>query len=85
MDLVLRDNSPTTLYRLLENGRWVRLQFASDEAIPSNADVITNVRLAPRANDGLLADFDAVLVRPDGYLAHVFCTSGARGAEKAAA
>ena len=85
MDLILRDGSRTTLYRLLENGRWVRLQLASDEAITSHGDAITSVSPAPGANDGLFADFDSVLVRPDGYLAHVFPTSDARGAERAAA
>ena len=82
-ELVLQDGSRTTLYRLLENGRWVRLQLASDEAVIS--DVMTVVALAPGANEGLFVNFTSVLVRPDGYLAHVRPAADARGAERAAA
>lgn len=71
MDLVLKDGSRTTLYRLLEDGRWVRLQFTPDQEISSDMGNIHHVSLAPGANHGPLADFAAVLVRPDGYLAHV--------------
>jgi hypothetical protein len=78
---VLRDGSRTTLYRLLENGRWVRLQLASDTAVASDAAAV--VALASGANEGL-AGFASVLVRPDGYLAHVRPTADARG-ERAAA
>jgi len=84
MELVLQDGSRTTLYRLLEGGRWVRLQFASDAAINSDA-AMTIVALAPGANDGLFANFASVLVRPDGYLAHVRPADDAHAAEKAAA
>jgi hypothetical protein len=85
MKLVLIDGSRTTLYRLLEDARWVRLQFGSDEAGTPHAFAITDVNLAPHANDGLLANFASVLVRPDGYLADVRPAADARGAEKAAA
>jgi 2-polyprenyl-6-methoxyphenol hydroxylase-like FAD-dependent oxidoreductase len=90
MDLSLKDGSRTTLYRFLEDGRWVRLQLTSDEKETSNAGAITSVKLtsvnlAPGANVGLFANFDSVLVRPDGYLAHVYPACVARGAEKAAA
>ena len=71
VDLVLKDGSRTALYRFLEDGRWVRLQGATDKETLSNADWITSVNLAPEGNDGLLANFASVLVRPDGYLAHV--------------
>ena len=71
VDLVLEDGSRTALYRFLEDGRWVRLQGATDKATLSNAEWITSVNLAPEGNDGLLANFASVLVRPDGYLAHV--------------
>src|SRR5258708_25370575 len=37
MELVLRDRSRTTLYRLLESGRWIRLQLTSDAAVISDA------------------------------------------------
>ena len=71
MDLVLKDGSRTALYRLLEDGRWVRLQLAPDEGAPSDMDAMTTIHLALGANDGLLANFASVLVRPDGHLAHV--------------
>jgi hypothetical protein len=51
-ELVLQDGSRTTLYRLLENGRWVRLQLASDEAVIS--DAMTVVTLASGADAGIL-------------------------------
>jgi hypothetical protein len=41
--------------------------------------------LALGANDGLLAKFVSVLVRPDDYLAHVRPAADPRGAEQAAA
>ena len=81
-DVVLADGSRTSLYRFFEDGRWVRLQLA-DTGISSDAEWITSVNLAPGANDGLLANFASVLVRPDGYLAHVQPAAGARNAEKA--
>jgi hypothetical protein len=65
-ELVRQDGSRTTLYRLLEDGRWVRLQLASDETIASNAGAMIIVALAPGANDGLFANLASVLVRPDG-------------------
>lgn len=71
LDLVLEDGSRTTLYRFLEGGRWIRLQRAPDKETLSNAEWITSVNLAPEGNDGLLANFASVLVRPDGHLAHV--------------
>jgi 2-polyprenyl-6-methoxyphenol hydroxylase-like FAD-dependent oxidoreductase len=71
MDLVLDDGSRRALYRFLEDGRWVRLQRAPDRETVSKAEWITNVNLAPEGNDELLANFASVLVRPDGYLAHV--------------
>lgn len=71
MDLVLDDGSRRALYRFLEDGRWVRLQRAPDRETVSKAEWITNVNLAPEGNDDLLANFASVLVRPDGYLAHV--------------
>jgi 2-polyprenyl-6-methoxyphenol hydroxylase-like FAD-dependent oxidoreductase len=71
VDLVLEDGSRTALYRFLEDGRWVRLQGARDKESLPNAEWIRSVNLAPEGNDGLLANFASVLVRPDGYLAHV--------------
>jgi 2-polyprenyl-6-methoxyphenol hydroxylase-like FAD-dependent oxidoreductase len=71
MDLVLEDGSQTALYRFLEAGRWVRLQRAPDKGTLSHPMSITSVNLAPGGNDGLLANLASVLVRPDGYLAHV--------------
>jgi 2-polyprenyl-6-methoxyphenol hydroxylase-like FAD-dependent oxidoreductase len=80
MALVLKDGSRTTLYRLLEDGRWVRLQFAPDKKTSSDLEAIRSINLAPDANDGLLANFASVLVRPDGYLAHVRPADTARRA-----
>jgi len=34
-------------------------------------DAINIISLAPGANDGLLGKFASMLVRPDGYVAHV--------------
>jgi hypothetical protein len=65
MGLVLKDSSRTTLYRLLEDGRWVRLQFTPDQEVSSDAGTINPVSLAPGANDGLLANFGA---RAAGWL-----------------
>ena len=84
-DLVLEDGSRTALYRFLEDGRWVRLQRVPDRETLSNAKWITSVNLAPEGNDGLLANFASVLVRPDGYLAHVRPAHDASAAEKVAA
>jgi len=83
MDLLLENGSRTALYRFLEDGRWVRLQRAPDKDTLSNAEWITSVNLAPEGNDRLLANFASVLVRPDGYLAHVRPAEGGRNAEKA--
>ena len=80
--LVLEDGSRTALYRFLEDGRWVRLQRAPHKETSLSAEWITSVNLAPGANDGLLANFASVLVRPDGYLAHVRPAEDARNAEK---
>jgi 2-polyprenyl-6-methoxyphenol hydroxylase-like FAD-dependent oxidoreductase len=83
-DLTLADGSRKALYRLLEDGRWVSLQVAPDKEITSNAEWIKSVKLAPGPNDGLLADIASVLVRPDGYLAHVRPTEGEKAGEVAA-
>lgn len=69
-DLILRNGLDATLYRLLEGGRWVQLQYARDGAAASVAGEVTVVDLAP-VPDGPFAGFDALLVRPDGYLSHV--------------
>jgi hypothetical protein len=69
------EESRTTFYRLLESGRWLRLRLTSSEAITSNAGAMTTVSLDPNANNGLFANCASVLVRPDGYLAHV-CPEG---------
>jgi hypothetical protein len=45
MDLVLADGSRTTLYRFLEDGRWVRLQLAPDEKASLDAEWIKSVNL----------------------------------------
>jgi 2-polyprenyl-6-methoxyphenol hydroxylase-like FAD-dependent oxidoreductase len=84
MDLVLEDGSRTALYRFLEDGRWVRLQRVPDRETLSNAKWITSVNLAPEGNDGLLPNFASVLVRPDGYLAHVRPAHDASAADKVA-
>ena len=85
IDLVLKDGSGTTLYRLLEDGFWVRLQLTPDAETLSDTSVITAVNVAYSGNDGLLANFASVLVRPDGYLAHVRPANDAPAAEKTAA
>ena len=43
------------------------------------------VALASGADAGMFASFASVLVRPDGYLAHLRPAADARGTEKAAA
>ena len=83
MDLVLADGSRAALYRFLEDGRWVRLQLVPDNETSSDARWITNINLAPGANDRLLANFASVLVRPDGYLAHVQPAKGAPNGDRA--
>lgn len=75
-ELVLEDGSIRNLYGFLEDGRWARLQFASDSSPPSDAGTTTTINVAPGANGGLLADFASVLVRPDGHLAHVRLADG---------
>ena len=41
MDLTLENGSQTTLYRLLEDGRWIRLQLAPDpESFPDASGII---------------------------------------------
>jgi 2-polyprenyl-6-methoxyphenol hydroxylase-like FAD-dependent oxidoreductase len=70
-DLVLRDGSRTTLYAYLEEGCWVLLQIAAERNPTSIKSAINIVDLAPRANDGVLGKHASMLVRPDGYLAHV--------------
>jgi len=71
IDLTLEDGSQTSLYRLFENGHWVWLQRARDKETLSNVKWIRSVTLAREANNGALTNFASVLVRPDGYLAHV--------------
>jgi hypothetical protein len=83
MELVLQNGSRTTLYRLLENGHWVRLQLTPDAGAIS--DAMNVVALARGADAGMFASFASVLVRPDGYLAHVRPAADARRAERAAA
>ena len=78
MDLLLANGSRTTLYRFLEDGRWVLLQIGADAGASLDAKGTTNVHLAPRPHDELLADLTSVLVRPDGYLAHVRPAQDAR-------
>jgi 2-polyprenyl-6-methoxyphenol hydroxylase-like FAD-dependent oxidoreductase len=79
-DVVLADGSRTALYRFLEDGRWVLLQLAPDKGTSSGGWMRT-VTLGTGANNGLLANFASVLVRPDGYLAHVRPADGARDAD----
>jgi 2-polyprenyl-6-methoxyphenol hydroxylase-like FAD-dependent oxidoreductase len=71
MELKLEDGSQTTLYRLLEDGRWLRLQRAPNHEDLPDEKAIHAVSLAIGGGDGLLGEFGSVLVRPDGYLAHV--------------
>jgi hypothetical protein len=85
MDFALKDGSVTTLYRLLARGSWVRLQLSPDVETSFDTSTIRVANLAPSAKDGRLANFASVLVRPDGYLAHVRPASHASPAEKAAA
>lgn len=70
-DLVLTDGSRATLYSYLEGGRWVLLQIAAECNPTSIRSAINIVNLAPHANDGLFGKHVSMLVRPDGYLAHV--------------
>jgi hypothetical protein len=71
VEVVLEDGSRTSLYRLFDNGRWVRLQTTSDEKTSSDASTIVSANLAPGENNALFADLASVLVRPDGYIAHI--------------
>jgi hypothetical protein len=43
----------------------------ADQKASSDLNAITSINSAPGADDGLLANFASVLVRPDGHLAHV--------------
>jgi 2-polyprenyl-6-methoxyphenol hydroxylase-like FAD-dependent oxidoreductase len=83
-DLVLSDGSRTTLYPYLQEGRWVLLQVAAQSNATPVRDGINIVSLATGANDGLLGKFASMLVRPDGYVAHVRAVDGAGGIEFAA-
>jgi hypothetical protein len=85
MDLTLENGSQTTLYRFLQDGRWVRLQLAPDPESFPDASGINFVSLAAGANDRLFNKFASVLVRPDGYLAHVRGVDGASNGENAVA
>jgi 2-polyprenyl-6-methoxyphenol hydroxylase-like FAD-dependent oxidoreductase len=77
-DIVLKDGSSSTLYRFLQEGRWIRLQFSEDGDRPRDDVEPIAVDVAHDANSGLFAEFDSVLVRPDGYLAHVRPRTAAR-------
>jgi len=83
-DLVLRDGSRKTLYPYLQEGRWVLLQVAAESNATPVSGAINIVSLAPGANDGLLGKFASMLVRPDGYLAHVRAVNDAGSTEFAA-
>jgi hypothetical protein len=74
MDLVLADGSPKSLYRSLETARWVELHRSPNTEAPPSAEWITSIYLAPEFHPALPADVSSVLVRPDGYLAHVKST-----------
>jgi len=76
----LADGSRKALYRFLEDARWVLLQLAPDKGT-SSAGWMRTVTLGTGANNGLLSNFASVLVRPDGYLAHVRPAGGARDAD----
>lgn len=77
-NLVLRDGSRTTLYQCLEGGHWVQLQVAAESVPTPVMGAINVVHLASDGNDGLLGKFAAMLVRPDGYVAHVRAAEGVR-------
>jgi hypothetical protein len=79
-DLVLKDGSTKTLYSFFHSSRWVRLQLEPEAKVHQVDDNVTTADLAPAPNDSLLAPFASVLVRPDGYLAHVRPTERAREA-----
>jgi hypothetical protein len=70
LSLTLSDGSTTTLYRLLEEGRWVHLQLEPNKERLLDADEMKLVKVT-HTEDGLYSDFASVQVRPDGYLAHV--------------
>jgi hypothetical protein len=74
----------TTLYPYFQEGRWVLLQVAAESNATPVRGAINIVSLAPSANDGLLGKFASMLVRPDGYLAHVSAVDDAGGIEFAA-
>jgi 2-polyprenyl-6-methoxyphenol hydroxylase-like FAD-dependent oxidoreductase len=82
MELVLKDGSRTTLYHLLKDGRWLRLQFTPDAETSADTSDVTSVNLAPVENNALLANLASVLVRPDGYLAQVHPVGEANRSEK---
>jgi 2-polyprenyl-6-methoxyphenol hydroxylase-like FAD-dependent oxidoreductase len=84
MDVVPKDGSRTTLYRLLEDGRWLRLRFTPDLETSSDTSVVTSVNLARGENNSLLANLASALVRPDGYLADVRLAGDTNRAEKSA-
>jgi len=83
-DLVLRDGSRTTLYPYLQQGRWVLLGVAAEGSATPVGGAINIVSLAPGANDGLPGKFASMLVRPDGYVAHVRAVDDAGSIEFAA-
>ena len=85
MELVLKDGSRTTLYRLFEAGNWLQLQVAAETKATSDVREATIVTLAPDANDGVFARFASLLLRPDGYVAFVHPADTASSMEKFAA
>ena len=69
-DITLKNGSRSTLYRHLEDGRWVRLQFSEGGDAPRGIEPVI-VDWADDADSGQFAELASVLVRPDGYLGHV--------------
>ncbi len=71
VNLVLKDGSRTTLHHLLKDGRQVELQLTSDQSTAFGVGIAVSAKLAPGEDDALFANFASVLLRPDGYFAHV--------------
>jgi 2-polyprenyl-6-methoxyphenol hydroxylase-like FAD-dependent oxidoreductase len=82
LDLVLEDGSEATLFRLLEDGDWVQVQLAPGLEILRDPFFVANGNVSDGADNVLRGKFDSVLVRPDGYLAHVHRASDDRDVEK---
>lgn len=85
INLALEGGLHTTLSRLLEDGRWLRLQLSPDGKAASDADSIKNVNLPNGSYHLAFANLASVLVRPDGYLGHVRPAEDARVTENRAA